>query len=494
MKGAVAAGSEAAVDAGLYALRKGGNAIDAVIAAQLSATVSEPLLTGLMGAGIGIIYDGHSASSIDMFSTHPGLGHYRPCDVDNITINFGPTSQDFSIGLGSIATPSLWKGILELHHHANLPLEVLAEPAIRAAKSGIHVNHTLAFVLDILWPICSYSPDMRSMFTVQGRNLREGDLFYCHQAAADIQALIQHREDFLLKGRVGDQLWPFLEERSSLTRADILNYRVQTREARTVKFSHSEVMLPNAPSIGSEFVARNLNKVTHNMSKLDLIRIQESTCSEIDQNVLQEIFLKSNGSTAKVDLPEISAGFTSHISVVDEEGWAAGLTSSLGESCGYMIPGTGLILNNFLGEDDVCPQFIRGNAGKRLMTMCTPTIVKTADDLTVMGSGGSTRIRTAILHGILDILQSDRSLEQAIRKPRIHVEPKLIQLELHDQPKDLLLRIQSQKDFQGHKIEFFDEPSMFFGGLHTAQRKYDKNGQTFQAHGDPRRDGVGKVT
>ena len=263
MKGAVAAGSEAAVDAGLYALRKGGNAVDALIASQLAATVSEPLLTGLCGSGIAILNNGEYSASIDMFSTHPGLGKYTSHGLDTITINFGPTSQDFSIGLGSIATPSLWKGLLCLHKLAKLPLKTLSEPAIQAARKGIHVNRTLAYVLEILWPICSFSDELRNLFSINGRRLCEGDIFYAPQMALDIENFVQYEEDFFFKGRISSQLWPFLEGRSSLTMDDILQYNVCTRSPKTVAFQNAQIILPGSPSIGSEYVSRNIQKLSN---------------------------------------------------------------------------------------------------------------------------------------------------------------------------------------------------------------------------------------
>ena len=493
MKGAIAAGSEAAVDAGIYALRKGGNAIDALISAQLTATVSEPLLTGLCGSGIAILHNGTSSTSIDMFSTHPGLGEYISHDLDTITINFGPTSQDFSIGLGSIATPTLWKGILELHSLANLPLATLAEPAIQAARNGIHVNRTLAYVLEILWPICSFSKGLRDLFSIKNRRLIEGDIFYAPQMALDIENFVEFREHFFTKGRISSLIWPFLQERSSLTKTDVLQYEVRTSIPKIIPFHDSQIILPGAPSIGSEYVSRNLLKLSDDATKLDIIDAQVRTCQEVDRSVLQEIFTKSNESTSFSNFSEISAGFTSHISVVDGDGFAAGLTSSLGESCGYVIPETGLIMNNFLGEDDVCPEFIHNRCGERLMTMCTPTIIRSPDSVTVMGSGGSTRIRTAILHGIVNTIQKKLPLSDAIHSPRIHIEPNLIQLELYQQPENLLQEIKAHSTYKHYDLEYFDEPSMFFGGLHSAKRMNVDDDVQYFAIGDPRRDGVGKV-
>ena len=164
----------------------------------------------------------------------------------------------------------------------------------------------------------------------------------------------------------------------------------------------------------------------------------------------------------------------------------------MGESCGSVIPNTGLILNNFLGEEDVCPDFIKGNAGKRLMTMCTPTISTTSDSICVMGSGGSTRIRSAILSGLVELYWKKQNLNETIYSPRYHVEPGIVQLEMHGRnksPDEILSWIHSLDEFTNHKIEYFEEPSMFFGGLHSVRKTKSK----FEAIGDLRRDGIGKI-
>ena len=266
MNGAIAAGSEPAVDAGIYALRCGGNAVDALIASQLAASISEPVLTGLCGSGIGMLHNGIDCYSIDMFTTHPGLQDYKRHLLDTITINFGPTSQDFSIGLGSIATPTLWKGLLVLHERfSKLPLATLAEPAISAAKNGVHINRTIGYVLKLLWPICSYTNDIKELLSKDGRPLKEGDLFRAPKFAEDIQDLVKYKEDFLTRGRIADALWPSLKGKSSLTKEDILKYDVRIRKARKINFERSDVWLPNAPSIGAEYVSRNLKKVKYDV-------------------------------------------------------------------------------------------------------------------------------------------------------------------------------------------------------------------------------------
>ena len=490
MKGSVAGGSEVAVDAGLYALRQGGNAVDAVIAAQLAATVSEPVLTGLCGAGIALLHSPKKSISIDMFATHPGLDSYFPHSLDKITINFGPTSQDFSIGLGSIATPSLWKGILFLHENfATLPLQVLAEPAISAAKNGVNLSKTIAYVLDILWPICSYTQEIREMLSVANNKLSAGDIFYAPTMVADLQDFVQNRHEFLHTGRIGESFWKLLHQKSSLSVTDIEQYTIHVRSPYEATCGSARVLLPSAPSIGAQYVLRNIEKLHGNNTLEHQLVAMNTTLQEMNRENIIKIFNKTDEPWDIPDFSEISAGFTSHISVIDEDGLSIGLTSSLGESCGYVIPNTGLILNNFLGESDVCPDFVAGQVGKRLLTMCCPTIATNTDSTVVLGSGGSSRIRTAILYTLMNRFINNMSLNESIHAPRIHLEPEIIQLERCGQPENIQERMLATPGCSKHKLEYFEQLSMFFGGVHAVQ----KHKSDFEAVGDIRREGIGKV-
>ena len=115
---------------------------------------------------------------------------------------------------------------------------------------------------------------------------------------------------------------------------------------------------------------------------------------------------------------------TTHISVADAGGNLASLTLSNGEGSSYVLPGSGIMLNNMLGEEDLNPGgFHRLPAGVRLASMMTPTIARLSDGGQIaLGSGGSNRIRSAILQVLLNVLEFDMDLEQAVNAPRLHLE------------------------------------------------------------------------
>jgi gamma-glutamyltranspeptidase/glutathione hydrolase len=177
-------------------------------------------------------------------------------------------------------------------------------------------------------------------------------------------------------------------------------------------------------------------------------------------------------------------GATTHISVIDAEGMAAAMTTSNGEGCGHALPGLGIHVNNFLGEDDINPAgFHRLAAGSWMSTMMSPTIVLAGDrPCFALGSGGSNRIRSAILQALLNLLLYRRPLDEAVNAARLHVEGRKLWFEdvgLAAGAADAL-----QTAWPG--ATRFDSTSMFFGGVNCVA---SSDGHLSGA-GDRRRGGV----
>ncbi|MGL6140286.1 MAG: gamma-glutamyltransferase, partial [Planktothrix sp.] len=178
-------------------------------------------------------------------------------------------------------------------------------------------------------------------------------------------------------------------------------------------------------------------------------------------------------------------GSTTHISVLDQEGNAASVTTSNGEGSGYMIPGTGIMVNNMLGEEDLNPLgFHLWPENVRISSMMSPTLVLNQDKPEmVMGSGGSNRIRTAILQVLLNLIDFNFSVEDAVNNPRFHWENHRLDIEPGFDPEIINTLDLSEQDI----IRLWPEKNMFFGGVHTLVKTAD--GELFGA-GDERRSGV----
>ncbi len=175
---------------------------------------------------------------------------------------------------------------------------------------------------------------------------------------------------------------------------------------------------------------------------------------------------------------------TTHLSVIDEDGMAVSLTHSAGESAGFVVPGTGFIPNNVMGEADLHPEgFHSSPPGHSIATMMTPVIMLKDNRVqAVLGSGGSTRIRTVILQLISNLIDFGFSLKHAVEQPRVHYQDGILQCEkgYSEDARSVLEKI-------GYQVNFWDSQSIYFGGAHCAEMRSE--GSTAGA-GDPRRGGA----
>jgi gamma-glutamyltranspeptidase/glutathione hydrolase len=176
---------------------------------------------------------------------------------------------------------------------------------------------------------------------------------------------------------------------------------------------------------------------------------------------------------------------TTQIGVLDAQGNAASLTLSNGEGCGEVLPDTGIMLNNMLGEEDLNPEgFHRWRPNVRVSSMMAPTLVAHGGRLIALGSGGSNRLRTAILQTLVNLIDFGMTPDAAVAAPRIHLERDAIGIE----PGLAADAVRALTDrWPDHRV--WDAPNLFFGGVHTAV--YD--GRRFGGTGDPRRGGVLRI-
>jgi len=180
---------------------------------------------------------------------------------------------------------------------------------------------------------------------------------------------------------------------------------------------------------------------------------------------------------------------TSHVSVADANGMLVSVTTSAGENAGYMVADTGVMLNNMLGEIDLHPGgFHRLPPGQRMLTMMSPTLVlRQNKPVLAVGSGGSNRLRSAILQLISNWLDFDMPLAEAVDAPRVHFEDNQLQLE-----GGILPEVAHQLEAAGYAINRWPERNMFFGGTHAVARQQARDTQsaTWTAAGDRRRGGA----
>jgi gamma-glutamyltranspeptidase/glutathione hydrolase len=170
--------------------------------------------------------------------------------------------------------------------------------------------------------------------------------------------------------------------------------------------------------------------------------------------------------------------------VLDRDGWACSVTCSNGEGSGIVVPGTGVHLNNMLGEQDLNPLgFHRHPPGRRLPSMMAPTMVlRDGVPELALGSAGSNRIRSAILQTIIRVVDEGLRAGDAVRAPRVHFEDEVVYAEPGIDVDSL--------EAAGRAIGRFRDLNLFFGGAQAVER--DREGR-FWGGGDPRRGGAAVV-
>jgi gamma-glutamyltranspeptidase/glutathione hydrolase len=175
-------------------------------------------------------------------------------------------------------------------------------------------------------------------------------------------------------------------------------------------------------------------------------------------------------------------GSTTHISALDAAGWACAVTCSNGEGSGVLVPGTGIHLNNMMGEEDLSPLgFFTHPPGRRLPSMMAPTVVRDGGvPQLVLGSAGSNRIRSALLQVIVNVVDRGMDAGAAVRAPRLHDETGVVYAE----PGIDLDALETQDEV----VSRFRALNLFFGGCQAVER--DPATGALSGGGDPRRGGA----
>lgn len=508
-RGLVASGHPEVSAAAASLLRQGGNAFDAAVAAGFAASLAEPMFTSLGGGGFLLARlaaespspsrghadgDPKAASAreilFDFFVDTPGRGlagadhtpHFVP-----ITVHFGASDQVFNIGLGSVAVPGTLAGLLHVHRRlGSLPLDAVLAPAIALARDGVVVTGHQAYVIGLLRPITTLFDAGAALYTIEGRNPEPGERLTNPEQAGFLETLTSGGD--LYAGAIARRIaGDMAKGRGLVTEADLAAYRVHEREPLAVDYRGRRLLTNPPPAFGGSLVsvalslqagedlsemgfgsARHLDAVARVMREVDALR------DEWGSGVPDP-----SGRGAKGGPRRRATRGTTHISVSDAVGNAASVTLSNGEGSGYVVPGTGIMLNNMLGEDDIHPAgFHSAPAGERVASMMAPSILTRDGSVRlILGSGGSKRIRTAIVQVVSDVVDFGMGVGRAVAAPRLHWDGALLQVEPGFDPAALAVLAERWP------LNRWDEPSLYFGGVHAVEPGGD-------AAGDPRREGA----
>jgi gamma-glutamyltranspeptidase/glutathione hydrolase len=498
----IAAGHPVTAGVGADVLRDGGNAVDAALGAMLASFACEPMLTGLGAGGyMLVVAPGRDPVLLDFFVEAPGRGaepgaHAELVPVD---VSFGDALQVFNVGAASVGTFGIPAGLCEASaRFGTISLGRLVEPAATLARAGVELNAAQAYVIEILAGIATSTPECAALFAPDGQVLRSGDVLRQPELADALERLGEEGAAPFYTGDIGNALSDWVRSRGGLlTRADLAAYEVVARAPVRARYRGREVLTNPPPSAGGLLIVRALSLLDASDGPPSLervVEVMERTQRErtpefldgLDDPAFVQRFLDAVASPERPvdDGPTGRLGSTTHIAAMDAQGWACSVTCSNGACSGIVVPGTGVHLNNMLGEQDLNPLgFHRFAPGRRLPSMMSPTIV--LGDGTpelVVGSAGSNRIRSAILQTIIQCVDHGMQAADAVRAPRVHYEDGVVYVEPG-------LDV-SALELAGRTLGRFRDRNLFFGGVQAVAR--DGEGQ-LSGGGDPRRGGAAVV-
>ena len=502
MKGVVTAGHPVTAAAGADVLRDGGNAVDAAVAAVLMSFVAESPLTGPGAGGFMMVHEvGLGSHLLDFFVAAPGKGlsDPEPAPLLPVGVAFAEDAvQVFNVGSSSCGVPGTTAGLAEaLERFGTVALADLTSAPARAAREGVEVSPIQAFVLEILGPIFRSTPEGTALYEPHGRPARAGERLALPEVGDLLDRLGREGVDFLYTGDVAAAVSAWVLERGGLlTTEDLATYEVVEREPTAASFRGREVLTNPPPSSGGILIAdalELLERIDRPGDTYALAEVIASTNRARDEEFLQglssedyaERFLAEDVLDSVAGEIASRLGSTTHISVMDAEGGCASVTCSNGACSGVVVPGTGVHLNNMLGEEDLNPQgFHRYTPGARVPSMMSPTVVlHDGRPEVALGSAGSNRIRSAILQTIVGVVDAGLPAQEAVDSPRIHVEGDLVDAEPGVDP-DALRDLQAG----GWQLRRWDELNLFFGGVQAVA--LDPRTGKLSGGGDPRRGGV----
>jgi gamma-glutamyltranspeptidase / glutathione hydrolase len=472
---AVAAGNADTAAAAAQVLRAGGNAVDAAVAAGFAAAVTEPGLASLGGGGFLLAAPpGEPEQLLDFFVDAPGRG--RPAERLQpaflpVTLRFAGADQVFHAGWGSVAVPGCLDGYLHAARTlGRLPLARVVAPAARLAREGAVVDAAQAQLVVLLEDILTLTPEGRAVFAPHGRLLRAGDRL----RNPDLADLLDDVGRGAVTG-VASLAGPLeaAADRAGglLTAEDCAAYTVVAREPLRAGYRGSELATNPPPSFGGGLVLTALAELASSApqdgSPAAALRLAEALVRMSERHVVGPAAVRG----------------TTHVSVVDGDGGLAAMTMSNGSCSGVFAPGTGIQLNNVMGEADLHPEgFSATPPGLRIGSMMAPTLLSAADGTrTALGSGGSERIRSALLCAVTALLDRDLPLAEAVRAPRLHWDRSVLQVE-PGLPDDVVAALRGARP-----VQQWGSCDLYFGGVHAVSRTAAGR---VDAAGDDRRAGA----
>jgi gamma-glutamyltranspeptidase / glutathione hydrolase len=501
----VAAPNRLAAEAGARVGADGGSAVDAALAAMLVTAVNEPGIVSIGGgAFVTVAPPGEAPVTVDGYVEMPGRGlpasAFRRGTRELHNAEYaGGTSM--TIGHGSVGTPGLLRAFEEAHRqYGHVPWRVVVEPAVEISRTGFPLGAAANYYLGTIGPeLLARDADARAaVFDSDGVVHGVGDTIVVPHLADFLERVAAEGADALFRGDVARVLVEDMAANGGLiTQADLDAYSTVVRPSSTVQVADWTIATNPPPAIGGPVLAAMLilldGHPADKWSDDDLVRwvaVQRAVL----RHRAAELDVASDRATAgQALLDGVLAGgqkwlgvapSTAHVSVVDAEGFACSVTSSSGYGAGVTIPGTGVWLNNCLGEHELNRGGLHSLApGERLASNMAPSVARRPDGAVLaIGSPGADRITTALAQVLASFAHGGYDLQQAIDRPRVHLSRGPDGSEVLHQEDDVVLPPTIDLP-----IKKYPPRAMFMGGVAAALREPDG---TLVGAADPRRSGA----
>jgi gamma-glutamyltranspeptidase/glutathione hydrolase len=474
MRGAIAAGHAVTAEVGAEVLRRGGNAVDAAVAACFASWVTESPLTGAGGGGFILIHRARDRSTrlLDFFVTVPG-GGADPAAMESIAVDFsGETATPYLIGAASAAVPGAPLGLeAAWRQFGSRPWQELVEPSIALAVDGVEVTPPQDYLHRILEPILCATAEGAALY-----NVRLGERFRIPAFAETLRQIAERGAAAMYTGELGEAM---VATAPQISLDDLRGYRVIRRRPVSSPFRGFEFRSNPPPSSGGVLIAYGL-RLLDAWGRFDGASILEAMREQAaarNASFLTDLY---RGGLARRLIASVDApSMTTHISVVDEQRNAVSLSCSTGAGSGAFVPGTGIHLNNMLGEGDLAGLH---KPGERLTSMMAPSICfERGEPRLVVGSAGSARLRGAILQVVVNVLARGMSVHDAVEAPRLHWDEGVVQAEGGFDTAEL--------DGRFADVARWKRRNLYFGGANAVEVRDG----VLAGHGDPRRGGAAVV-
>ena len=477
-----AAGSSIAAEAAGTVADLGGNAVDAALAACIVSMCTEPgIIAPAAGAFITVWEPGQDPVTIDGYCEMPGRA-----DPDRIGTGRTEVFMTYgggmhtNIGYSSVATPGAFAGFdVASKRYGAIPWAEIFGPAVHHTRAGFPVPGVTARYLEHSHEaIFGWHPESYPVVHHPDGTVRaQGEILAIPDLAASLELIAKGGAEVFYTGEIGTAIADELHEHGGiLSRTDMAAYEAVVREPIRLHLQHWDVATNPAPAIGGAAMAGLLllmgdeglegwttDEITRLVAAQRAIVTYRGAHLESADEDLSTAIATLLDSARLGDVGRLlESGSTTHVSSVDSEGRACSVTASAGYGSGVMVPGTGIWLNNSLGELELHPKGFHGlEPGTRLMSNMAPTIARNDEgEVLAIGSAGADRITTAVGESLMNHLWLGMDLVESVAHPRVHAE-------VFDGEPTVAYELSLPVEVDG-PVRHFPERSMYFGGVQAA--------------------------